>query len=98
MRYSLASIAAIAATVQAHGVITNVMGANGVTMPGLSGKLLLLLTHRLGRLLTSSQSRTVLPVTAHLPSAALRLILPSSAPRRLVARPLLSVALRPAVP
>jgi hypothetical protein len=48
MRYSLASIAAIAATVQAHGVIMNVMGANGVTMPGLSGKLILLLSHMPG--------------------------------------------------
>jgi hypothetical protein len=37
MRYSLAFIAAIAATVQAHGVITEIQGANGVTMPGLSG-------------------------------------------------------------
>lgn len=38
MRYSLAFIAAIAATVQAHGVITEIQGANGVTMPGLSGE------------------------------------------------------------
>jgi hypothetical protein len=37
MRYSLAFVAAIAATVQAHGVITEIQGANGVTMPGLSG-------------------------------------------------------------
>lgn len=37
MRYSLAAIAAIAASVSAHGVITEVQGANGVTMPGLSG-------------------------------------------------------------
>ncbi|KAL1798897.1 hypothetical protein ACET3X_002934 [Alternaria dauci] len=36
MRYSLAAIAAIAASVQAHGVITQVQGANGVNMPGLS--------------------------------------------------------------
>ncbi|KAF1849394.1 uncharacterized protein K460DRAFT_376041 [Cucurbitaria berberidis CBS 394.84] len=36
MRYSLAFVAAIAATVQAHGVITEIQGANGVTMPGLS--------------------------------------------------------------
>ncbi|KAH7385974.1 hypothetical protein BKA66DRAFT_569291 [Pyrenochaeta sp. MPI-SDFR-AT-0127] len=36
MRYSLAFIAAIAATVQAHGVITEIQGANGVNMPGLS--------------------------------------------------------------
>ncbi|CAO2651881.1 Nn.00g001640.m01.CDS01 [Neocucurbitaria sp. VM-36] len=36
MRYSFAFIAAMAATVQAHGVITEVQGANGVTMPGLS--------------------------------------------------------------
>ncbi|KAH8722574.1 hypothetical protein GQ44DRAFT_622422 [Phaeosphaeriaceae sp. PMI808] len=36
MRYSITFIAAIAASVQAHGVITNIKGANGVTMPGLS--------------------------------------------------------------
>ncbi|KAJ4376178.1 hypothetical protein N0V83_001459 [Neocucurbitaria cava] len=36
MRYSLAFVAAIAATVQAHGVITSIQGANGVNMPGLS--------------------------------------------------------------
>jgi|TARA_R110002003_G_scaffold235_4_gene16986 hypothetical protein len=41
MRYSLAFIAAIAATVQAHGVITEIQGANGVNMPGLSGTHLL---------------------------------------------------------
>jgi hypothetical protein len=39
MRYSMVFIAAIAATVQAHGVITEIQGANGVNMPGLSGKL-----------------------------------------------------------
>jgi len=37
MRYSLAFVAALTATVQAHGVITEVQGANGVNMPGLSG-------------------------------------------------------------
>jgi hypothetical protein len=36
MRYSLAAIAAIAASVQAHGVVSEIQGANGVTMPGLS--------------------------------------------------------------
>ncbi|EOA90470.1 hypothetical protein ACJQWK_07688 [Exserohilum turcicum] len=36
MRYSLAFVAALTATVQAHGVITSIQGANGVTMPGLS--------------------------------------------------------------
>ncbi|KAF2470043.1 uncharacterized protein BDR25DRAFT_36190 [Lindgomyces ingoldianus] len=36
MRYSLALIAAIAAHASAHGVITEVQGANGVNMPGLS--------------------------------------------------------------
>ncbi|KAF1983140.1 hypothetical protein K402DRAFT_297092, partial [Aulographum hederae CBS 113979] len=36
MRYSLAVIAAIAAHVSAHGVITEIQGANKVTMPGLS--------------------------------------------------------------
>ncbi|KAH7068169.1 hypothetical protein BKA63DRAFT_107396 [Paraphoma chrysanthemicola] len=36
MRYSIAFIAAIAASVQAHGVITEIQGANGVNMPGLS--------------------------------------------------------------
>jgi hypothetical protein len=38
MHYSIAFIAALTATVQAHGVITEIQGANGVTMPGLSGK------------------------------------------------------------
>lgn len=41
MRYSLAAIAALTASVSAHGVITQIQGANGVTMPGLSGKHLL---------------------------------------------------------
>ncbi|KAJ6279982.1 hypothetical protein J3E71DRAFT_401039 [Bipolaris maydis] len=36
MRYSIVFTAALAASVQAHGVITAVQGANGVTMPGLS--------------------------------------------------------------
>ncbi|KAF2851833.1 hypothetical protein T440DRAFT_448315 [Plenodomus tracheiphilus IPT5] len=36
MRYSLAFIAALATTIQAHGVITEIQGANGVNMPGLS--------------------------------------------------------------
>lgn len=39
MRYSLAVIAAIAAHASAHGVITEIQGANGVNMPGLSGML-----------------------------------------------------------
>lgn len=38
MRYSILAIAAIAAQASAHGVITEVQGANGVNMPGLSGK------------------------------------------------------------
>lgn len=37
MRYSLAFLAALAASAQAHGVITEIQGANGVNMPGLSG-------------------------------------------------------------
>ena len=36
MRYSIVFTAALAASVQAHGVITQVQGANGVNMPGLS--------------------------------------------------------------
>lgn len=37
MRYSIAfAAAALASSVSAHGVITSVQGANGVTMPGLS--------------------------------------------------------------
>ncbi|PZC99170.1 DUF3129 domain containing protein [Pyrenophora tritici-repentis] len=36
MRYSIVFIAALSASVQAHGVITQVQGANGVNMPGLS--------------------------------------------------------------
>lgn len=38
MKYSLALVAAVAAHVSAHGVITEIQGANGVNMPGLSGK------------------------------------------------------------
>ncbi|KAF2689154.1 hypothetical protein K458DRAFT_291274 [Lentithecium fluviatile CBS 122367] len=36
MRYSFIAIAAMAAQASAHGVITEVQGANGVNMPGLS--------------------------------------------------------------
>jgi hypothetical protein len=36
MRYSLAIVATIAASVHAHGVVSEIQGANGVTMPGLS--------------------------------------------------------------
>ncbi|CAI6332839.1 unnamed protein product [Periconia digitata] len=36
MQYSLVAIAAFAAAANAHGVITEVQGANGVNMPGLS--------------------------------------------------------------
>ena len=36
MRYSIVFLAALSASVQAHGVITQVQGANGVNMPGLS--------------------------------------------------------------
>jgi hypothetical protein len=36
MKYSYV-LAALVASVSAHGVITEVQGANGVTMPGLSG-------------------------------------------------------------
>lgn len=38
MRYSLA-FTSIIAVVSAHGVITQIQGANGVNMPGLSGML-----------------------------------------------------------
>lgn len=37
MRYSLIS-AALVASASAHGVVTAIKGANGVMMPGLSGK------------------------------------------------------------
>ena len=37
MRYAFA-YAALAATVSGHGLITQVKGANGAIMPGLSGK------------------------------------------------------------
>lgn len=37
MRYALVS-AALAATASAHGLVTRIQGANGVMMPGLSGK------------------------------------------------------------
>jgi hypothetical protein len=37
MRYTAIIAAAIAAHVSAHGVVTEIQGANGVTMPGLSG-------------------------------------------------------------
>lgn len=36
MKYSW-TLAALAASVSAHGLITQIQGANGVTMPGLSG-------------------------------------------------------------
>lgn len=32
------AVAGFAATVAAHGLVTSIQGANGVTMPGLSGK------------------------------------------------------------
>ena len=39
MRYSVAvAIAAFFAQASAHGVITEIQGANGVNMPGLSGR------------------------------------------------------------
>jgi hypothetical protein len=47
MRYSFAIIAAVAAHTSAHGVITSIQGANGVTMPGLSGKHLIYSTFSL---------------------------------------------------
>lgn len=37
MRYLIVS-SALAASASAHGLITSVNGANGVVMPGLSGK------------------------------------------------------------
>lgn len=36
MHFSSAVIAIFAASVSAHGVITEIKGANGVTMPGLT--------------------------------------------------------------
>lgn len=42
MRYATATAAALLATlavhVSAHGLVTQIQGANGVNMPGLSGK------------------------------------------------------------
>lgn len=42
MRYATATVAALlailAAHVSAHGLVTQIQGANGVNMPGLSGK------------------------------------------------------------
>lgn len=43
MRYIFVS-AALAATASAHGMIVSIQGANGVSMPGLSGEYLYLLT------------------------------------------------------
>lgn len=38
MHYSIAVVlAALSAHVSAHGVVTQIQGANGVNMPGLSG-------------------------------------------------------------
>lgn len=37
MRYALVS-AAFVATASAHGLVTSIEGANGVSMPGLSGQ------------------------------------------------------------
>jgi hypothetical protein len=92
MRYSLCFVAAIAATVSAHGVVTEIQGANGVNMPGLSGKYRSV--YSLDHTLTSSQSRTVLLVIVLLLAAALSRTLRSSALGRLVARPLPSAAPR----
>lgn len=39
MKYSYI-LSALVASVSAHGVITEIQGANKVTMPGLSGKYL----------------------------------------------------------
>jgi hypothetical protein len=36
MHFSPALIIALAAAVSAHGVVTEIKGANGVTMPGLT--------------------------------------------------------------
>ncbi|OTB01415.1 hypothetical protein M426DRAFT_323548 [Hypoxylon sp. CI-4A] len=36
MRYSFIAVSGLLATVSAHGVVTSIKGANGVTMPGLS--------------------------------------------------------------
>ena len=38
MRYSAVTVAALAASASAHGVITEIQGANGVNMAGLSGE------------------------------------------------------------
>lgn len=38
MRYSIVFTAMAATTVSGHGLIRSIEGANGVTMPGLTGK------------------------------------------------------------
>ena len=56
MHYAAAvAFAALAAQVSAHGVITSIQGANGVTMPGLSGLLPLQLSQRLKLIIISSR-------------------------------------------
>jgi hypothetical protein len=46
MRYSIAALlATLVAHVSAHGLVTQIQGANGVDMPGLSGEYSLDITH-----------------------------------------------------
>jgi hypothetical protein len=57
MKYSR-TLVALAVSVSAHGLITSIQGANGVTMPGLSGTFIVLIpkgvladfTHSYGRI------------------------------------------------
>ena len=70
---------------QAYGVITEIQGANGVNMPGLSGKPHIL-PSSITRLRTPPQSRTARPATVLPLAAALKPTPPSSAPARWAAK------------
>ncbi len=83
MRYSyILANSGLLAMVAGHGLVTSIQGANGVTMPGLSGK------EALPQLITSTdsyvltrllKSPTALHVTAAAMAAALKQTLASSA-------------------
>jgi hypothetical protein len=85
MHYSyILAASGLLAGVSGHGLVTSIQGANGVTMPGLSGKNLK--TYKSLTLLTytnlTSQSPTVLRVTAPVTAVALRQTLASFATAR----------------
>ena len=78
MRYSYVTVASgLLAVVSSHGLVTSIQGANGVSMPGLSGKTYLIYLFNANRLviLTSLfKLPTALPVIAAATAAALKQI------------------------